>query len=283
MRSITPQALNSSLSECLVVSLWHVMFSFCFTLRAGHPLIHTRFHHTSFTSVHPILLLLLLFPILVLLLGNTSISGLHHEATRSAQTPVTAKSQSSLREATLTTLNFTSSRWIYNLKCDSERLYWCWLHDSKCDDAKLSVGHSVLVQISMVLKSREFSVGERKRIHADQPQRRNHLLNIVHSQNSSDLSKHGHNDSGFVLWCLAPGYFLWILWTPWIRLVPAHSKDARSDWDLGNLGARLTPWALCFNHQGVPEQFLWCVRVHFPAGVAAAYPGVLIPNGNIAL
>lgn len=78
------------------------MFSFCFTLRAGH----TQFHHTSFTSVHPILLLL---PTLVLLLGNTSISGLLHEATRAAQITVIAKSQPSFQEATLTTLDFTSS------------------------------------------------------------------------------------------------------------------------------------------------------------------------------
>lgn len=137
MWSITPQALNSSLSECLTMSLWHVMFSFCFTLRAGHPLIHTQFHHTSFTSVHPILLLL---PTLVLLLGNTSISGLLHEATRAAQITAIAKSQQSFQEATLTTVDFTSSSWIYNLKCDSEKLNWCYLHGSNYDYAKLLVG-----------------------------------------------------------------------------------------------------------------------------------------------
>ena len=39
----------------------------------------------------------------------------------------------------------------------------------------------------------------------------------------------------------------------WLRL---HPVEAQLAWDLGNLEARLTPWALCYIHRIVFEQFL---------------------------
>ena len=46
----------------------------------------------------------------------------------------------------------------------------------------------------------------------------------------------------------------------------AHLTDAWSDWDLGNLEARSTGWALHCVPRAVAEPCLWCVRAHCPAG-----------------
>ena len=52
----------------------------------------------------------------------------------------------------------------------------------------------------------------------------------------------------------------------WIRPAPACLTVAQSEWDLGNLEARSTPWALYCVPRAVPEQCLLCVRAHCPAG-----------------
>ena len=48
------------------------------------------------------------------------------------------------------------------------------------------------------------------------------------------------------------------------------TQDAWLDWDLGYLEARSTPWTLWCVPQTLPEQFLWCVSAHCPAGRATA-------------
>ena len=48
------------------------------------------------------------------------------------------------------------------------------------------------------------------------------------------------------------------------------------DWDLGNLEAWSTPWALYCVPRAVPEQCLLCVRAHGPAGGP-------LPSGSVAV
>ena len=50
-----------------------------------------------------------------------------------------------------------------------------------------------------------------------------------------------------------------------IQLVLANPENVLLDWDLGNLGARSVPQAVCFVCQAVPEKFLQCGGVHCPA------------------
>lgn len=50
-----------------------------------------------------------------------------------------------------------------------------------------------------------------------------------------------------------------------LGLVLALHTDAQSDLDLGNWEARPVPWAFCQVVFGIPEQFLWCVRMHCSA------------------
>lgn len=50
---------------------------------------------------------------------------------------------------------------------------------------------------------------------------------------------------------------------PWIRLVPVHPTDARLDWDLGNMEASSTTWALSF--LGPFLSSLQCGRAYCPA------------------
>ena len=52
----------------------------------------------------------------------------------------------------------------------------------------------------------------------------------------------------------------------WIRLVcSAHLQDAWLDWDLGNLEAKSTPWTPGCVPQTIPEPFLQCGMVRYPA------------------
>ena len=61
-----------------------------------------------------------------------------------------------------------------------------------------------------------------------------------------------------------------------IRPAPARLTDARLDWDLGNLEAQSTPWALYCVHRAVPDHCLLCVRAHYPAW----WP---MPSGRIVM
>ena len=63
---------------------------------------------------------------------------------------------------------------------------------------------------------------------------------------------------------------------PWIRPAPARLTDARSDWDLGTLEARSTPWAPYCVYQTVPDRCLRCVRAHCPAGGP-------LPSGSVVM
>lgn len=89
--------------------------------------------------------------------------------------------------------------------------------------------------------------------HIDRPQQLNHLLYIlkvtcVQAKRLRSI-RHGCETSWVVLRCLALGGWQWILWgpvgfwglwPPWIGLFLACPKD----WELGNLQARLTLWAV---------------------------------------
>lgn len=61
---------------------------------------------------------------------------------------------------------------------------------------------------------------------------------------------------------LAPNRVFHYVNLPWIWLVAAHPTDDWSAWDLGNLEARSTPWALCHVPLAIPVQVLWCVRAY---------------------
>ena len=57
----------------------------------------------------------------------------------------------------------------------------------------------------------------------------------------------------------------------WIRLVPVHPTDTRLNWDLGNMGASSTTWALSFL---VPLQ---CGKAYCPAiGDCRCHEGVYL-------
>lgn len=64
----------------------------------------------------------------------------------------------------------------------------------------------------------------------------------------------------------------WGVGPPWIRLVPACPTDARSDWDVGNVRARSTPWDLCH----VPWLFLF----YSVSGCTVLLGGAL-PSGEL--
>ena len=62
------------------------------------------------------------------------------------------------------------------------------------------------------------------------------------SELGSDLSGHGHGTSEGIQRCLGPLSPLGCEVGPsWIRLVPARSMDAQSNWVHNNLEARSTP------------------------------------------
>ena len=66
---------------------------------------------------------------------------------------------------------------------------------------------------------------------------------------------------------------------PWIRPAPVRLTHAPSDWDLGNLEAQSTPWALYCVPQAVPEQCLQGVRGHCPAGGPLPSGSVVVMRG----
>ena len=104
------------------------------------------------------------------------------------------------------------------------------------------------------------------------------------SPNSYDLSRHGLWGcpvvSGTRVWysgssgsCMLRGE------ASMDQTCSAYLKDAWSDWDLGNVEARPTPWALYCVPRAVPEQCLQCVRAHYPAGGASAMGGFVVMRG----
>ena len=62
---------------------------------------------------------------------------------------------------------------------------------------------------------------------------------------------------------------------PWIGLVcPAHPTDSQLNSDLGNLEAKSTPPTRCCVPQTIPEPFLLCGMVHYPAERGHSQQGI---------